>query len=84
MRNVVLDGVGKENSADILYQKVLQYSSLQHNEVIALEVLQNDVKFITQYFLVVNKSPRFLIALSEQNLLQLNMSKNMKALRKRH
>ena len=84
MRNVVFGGVGKENSKDILYQKVLQYSSLQHNEVIALEVLQNDVKFITQYFLAVNESPRFFVALSEQNLLQLNMSKNMKALRKRH
>ena len=39
-------GCGKENSADILYQKVLQYSLLHHNEVIALEVSQNDVKYL--------------------------------------
>ena len=43
MRNVVF-GCGKENSADILYRKVLQYSLLQHNKVITLELLQNDVK----------------------------------------
>ena len=41
MRNVAF-GCGKENSADILYQKVLRYSLLfRHNKIIVLEVLQN-------------------------------------------
>ena len=35
-------GCDKENSADILYWKVLQYSLLlRHSKVVALEVLQN-------------------------------------------
>ena len=37
-------------------------------------------KHINQYFLAENKSPCFHVVLSKQNLLQLNMAKNMKAL----
>ena len=67
---------------------------LNITRAIALEVLQNEVKYlfqkkhfkklITQYFLVVNESPCFLVELSKQNFLQLNMSKNIEALRNRH
>ena len=38
--------MGKENSADILYWEVLQYSLLEHNKVTVSEVLQNDVKYL--------------------------------------
>ena len=95
MRNVVLDVLRKilqtyyiEKSYSTAYFNI---TKLLH----ALEVLENDVKClyfeinilknaITQYFLVENKSLCFLVELSKQNRLQLNMSKNIKTLRQPH
>ena len=95
MRNVVLNVLRKilqtyyiEKSYSTAYFNI---TKLLH----ALEVLENDVKClyfeinilknaITPYFLVENKSLCFLVELSKQNRLQLNMSKNIKTLRQPH
>ena len=84
MRNVVLGMVRK--TLQTLYPKVLLQCILLllHSKVIVfIEVLQNISIFqkkhfkkrITQYFLPENKNPCFLVELSKQNLLQLNISK---------
>ena len=75
-----------ENSVDILYRKVLQYIQAYYFDITKLLNYRSFTKYlyfkrnvlkkrITQYFLAENKSPCFLVKLSKQNLLQLNMSK---------